>query len=151
MRLTKLGIGIIVALFVINAVTLSQILARQKSQYLPFTMTRIDYLSLKIEDYFNYYIGRWDFEAISLSLSPGSGNSDVVMKILWNRNRTPEIGESEKFLRDTLINLLEIELVRMHALKAWEPYPLITCIQVLKDDNEEVAVDKVERLVSTSD
>lgn len=60
MKLTKLGLGIIAVLFVVSAVSLSLLVARQNSQYLPYRLTRIDYLDIVMKSSANSLLAKYD-------------------------------------------------------------------------------------------
>ena len=144
MRLTKLGIGIIAALLVINAVSLSYIVANQRTQYLPFTITRIDYLRLVMNDYKTDYTTKYDLDLRSILLIPGNNDADIKMLLNWDEDA--RIGEMQDAIRDAFIKLLEAYLLRMYQLNAWEANPVITCVH----KRGETEVDRVIKHVSTT-
>lgn len=143
--LTKLGIGLIVVLLVINAVSLSLLVARQKGQHQPYMLMRIEYLRLKMTDEANYLIARYDIPLIGVFMNAGSGDADIEMWLSWTKDTN--IGAIETAIRDSLINALETHLQHLYQLGGWEANPMITCIQKV-DDRE---VDSIVRRVSTRD
>ena len=145
MRLSKFWLGMIIAGFIVNVLSLSYIVANNRGQLQPFTMTRIDYLELLMKNHALFYMARYDLKLTSVYLSAGSADSDVELRINWEDD-VQVLGRSENIIRDVLVDLLEIEITHMYKLNSWESNPRITCIQKIGD----VEVSRIDRRVSTT-
>lgn len=145
MKLTKLGIGIITALLVINAVSLSYIVANQKAQHLPFDMSRIEYLQLKMDIQSLRYAMRFDLDLLGVFVLPGQTDADIELWVIWNDEVI--IDKMENAIRDIFVRFIEDELKKMYRLGAWEANPTIRCIQ--KNGQDEV--NRITQSVSTAE
>ena len=145
MKLTKLGIGIIVVLLVVNAVSLSLLVARQKAQHQPYPLTRLEYLQLHLNDAIDGLRGIYGPGLLIASLVAGSGDADLELRIDWSSDT--RIGSAEDSVRDVCLDILEHKLRYMHARNAWATHSTITCIHRIGSQE----VNRMTRRFSTSD
>lgn len=143
MKLTKLGIGIIVVLLVVNAVCLSLLVANLKIQYQPYTMMRIDYLQLLMNDEANFMVAKYDLPLLGVFVQAGDANG-VDLLVSWASD-IRNIGDLETVVGDSLADRLETHLRKLYAMHAWTDNPTITCVHMLDSDE----VERVKRTVST--
>lgn len=145
MKLSKVWIILIIAVLLVNVLTLSYIVANKKAQYDAYMMTRMDYINIVMDIHANSYTARHQLDLSNVALYAGDADSEVHMEITWGKD-TKFIGELENAVRDAFVNILAAELKLMYQLGNWESNPLILCVQKIGYDE----VDKIQKRVSTA-
>lgn len=142
MKFTKLWIGLIVVLLVGNAVSLSYIVAKQRGQFKPYTLTRLDYLQLKMDDHKIGFVSQFNLALRGLHLYPVNNDTDIEMVLTWDESI--RIGAVQDSIRDAFVTLMKTYLKGMYELGDWEANPTIVAIQKIGDDEVTRTVTEVD-------
>lgn len=144
---------VLIAGLIVNVLSFSYIVANKKGQHQPYTMTRLEYVKLRMKD-IELSWKRIYSDLGTVILSPGTSDADMHMEITWDSS-VQSIGLRENTMRDRLVNELASLLKIMHRSGNWEPNPTILCIQSIIDIDTNrnapkvVEINRIQKRVST--